>query len=1090
MKKNILKHVLHMTKLFSIAFLFQCLTMSLLLAWNGNAQVKNIEEVKVSLFLEDVKIERVFRELEKSTGYNFVFTNKELREIPNVEVRSDENSLYSVLQSLATQTNLNFKQVDYNIHVKKSEKNSALPIEKIEADITITGTVTDEKGEPIPGATVFVAGTNLGTVTDIDGKFNINVEVGDEIRVSFIGYETQSIKVGNQTQLTIYLKEDQSLMQEVVVVGYGTQRKADITGSVASVGSEALENAASPNIVQALQGVMPGLSVSINSSNAEQTANITIRGEQSITASNNPLIVLDGIPWAGNLSEIPSADVKSIDVLKDASSTAIYGARGANGVILITTNKGNRGQARVSIRSSNGIVQLAKKPDLMNAEQFYNRKLEYLETDPDVAFTQTELENYAAGNSTDWIDIITRMGQQQEHTLSLSGGGDSHLFYISGNFLKTQGIAKNDNFSRYSLRLNFEKDLTDWLRFGTNTSLVYLDRDGVPADFGAAFRMNPLTTPFNEDGTIKIFPWPEDVFFNSPLGGLNAQNYDRDHNLFSNNYFDIDIPFIKGLNYRINTGITYGQLTQETYWDDQTPQGLANRGVSDVSNRNTIRTLVENILNYEKIIGDHTIRLTGLYSFQSDENKMRRVRAEGFPGHVLTTYQENAGTLINPSSSLTQTGLVSQMVRLNYSLKGKYLVTSTMRRDGFSGFGDDTKFGAFPSVALGWNISEENFIANNFNWIQLLKLRASWGKNGNQAIGAYRTLSRLSENHYLGGSTGTTTATGYVPNRLANPRLGWETTSTWNAGIDFMLLNGRLGGSFDVFKSNVSDLLLDRRISSIFGIPGSEITENLGRTENKGLEFGINGKAIQTQNFEWNLALNYSAARNKIVALYGDGQNDLLNRWFIGEPINVYYTYDFGGIWQLDDNIGESAQPNAKPGWVKVVDTNGDGEITPEDRVIRGQTFPDFVGGLNSNFKYKNLSLNLFFSGVIGIERPNELGNPGLTWEYRRNNINTWDYWTPENPTNRYPANKINVNANPGAPLFEDASFVRLRDLRVAYDLSQVAKRLLNVSSFNISFNVNNVFTLTNWTGVDPELSDQESIPLQRIYVMRVNIGF
>ncbi|WP_162417489.1 SusC/RagA family TonB-linked outer membrane protein [Cyclobacterium roseum] len=1080
-----------MSKLFTLAFTLQCLSMSLLLAWNGNAQVKSIEEVSVHLSLNEVKVEKAFKELERITEFNFVFANREIRDSPLITLESNGGSLYDLLVSIATQTNLRFKQVNETIHVKESEREELITLVEYE-EITISGTVSDENGEPMPGATITVEGTSTGTVSDIDGDFSIDVDEGAVLVVSFIGYQSRRITVSNQSQIDVQLELDESSLEEVVVVGYGTQRKADVTGSVASVGSETLENAASPNIVQALQGVMPGLSVSINSSSAEQNASIRIRGEQSITASNNPLIVLDGIPWGGNLSEIPSADVKSIDVLKDASATAIYGSRGANGVILITTNKGRVGETRVSIRSSFGYNQLAKKPNMLNGEKFYDYKLEYLDAEPDMALTSTEIENYNAGISTDWIDHATRLGQQQQHTLTLSGGGENHLFFISGNFLNTEGIAKNDEFSRYSLRLNFQKDLSEWLRFATNTSMTYLDRDGIPANFGRAVRMNPLITPYNEDGTINLYPWPEDPFYYNPLSPLNAQDLNRDHKLFTNNYFDIDIPFIKGLNYRINTGLTFQYINQETYYNNQTVNGFTSGGYSDVSNRVNISSLVENIINYQKLIGDHSIRFTGLYSFQWDEYKIRAIQSEGFPNHVLTTYQASSGALINPRSNLNQSGLVSQMARLNYAYKGKYLLTSTVRRDGYSGFGENTKYGVFPSVALSWNMSEENFIAENFDWIEQLKLRASWGKSGNQAIGAYSTLSRLANRNYLTGSNGTTTAPGYVPRRLSNPDLGWETTQNWNLGLDFIILNGRISGNIDVFKSNVKDLLLDRRISANFGIPGSEITENIGKTENKGLEIGLKGTPVQTSDFAWNLALNYSASRNKIVELYGDGEDDLLNRWFIGEPINVYFDYGWGGVFQLDDNIEGSAQPNAQPGWVKIIDKNEDGEITERDRMILGQTFPDFVAGLNSNFRYKNLSLNLFFSGVVGIEKPNNLGDPEMgANQYRANNWDLWDHWRPDIPSTKYPANKAGANLLPSrVPRFADASFVRLKDVRLAYDLSQVGKDLIILKSLKIYFNVNNVFTITNWSGIDPELSNQESIPFQRTYVMGLNVGF
>ncbi len=1052
-------------------------------ATGSYAQTKTI-----SLAMNDASIRDVLYAIQNQSEFYFLYNSELIDVTKKVDITIEEEKVDAILTRLFDKNEVDFLIKDRYIVLTPVGGN--VELFAIQQQPAVSGIVTDESGQPLPGVTVVVKGTTQGTVTNADGEYALrDIPEDATLQFSFVGMRKEEVEVGNQTNINVEMVVDAIGLEEVVAVGYGTVRKRDLTGSVTSVQAETLENAASPNIVQALQGVMPGLSVTTNSSSAEQNAILRVRGEQSITASNNPLIILDGIPWEGNLSEIPTADVQSIEVLKDASSTAIYGARGANGVIIITTKKGKIGKTTVSIRSSYGALQLAKKPNVYNGEQFYAYKLDYHQGDPENVFTQTELDNYAAGISTDWVDLVTRTGQQQEHTLTLSGGGENHLFFISGNFMDTKGIAKNDDFSRYSFRLNFQKDLSDWLRFATNTSMVYLDRDGRPAEFEDAIRMNPLTTPFNEDGSIKIYHWPEDPFFTNPLGPLNVQDINRDSKVFANNYFDVDIPFIKGLNYRLNTGLTFRYANQESYWDDKTSQGFTAGGVSDVTNRTDISALVENIINYEKLFGDHSIKFTGLYSYQWDEYKTRRVRAEGFPSHVLTTYQASSGSLINPTSNLTQMGLVSQMARLNYIYKGKYLFTSTVRRDGYSGFGENTKYGVFPSFALSWNLSEENFIAENFDWIEQLKLRTSWGESGNQAIGAYSTLSRLANRDYLTGNTGTTTATGYVPSKLANPDLGWETTKSWNVGLDFIIFNGRLGGSMDVFKSNVSDLLLNRQISAVFGIPGSEITENIGKTENKGLEFSLNGTPVQTRDFTWNLTLNYSASRNKIVDLYGDGKDDVLNGWFIGEPINVAYVYGFEGIWQLDDNIEDSAQPFAEPGFVKATDKNGDGEITPEDRIIRDVN-PDFIAGLNSNFKYKNLSLNLLFSGVVGGLKSFNYTNLALAWDYRRNHYDYFDFWTPDNPTNKYPANRLNVNLNPTASMLEDASFVRLKDVRLAYDLSQVAKELINLSKLSIYFNVNNVFTLTNWPGIDPELSNQESIPLQRTYVMGLNVEF
>ena len=1065
------------------------------------------QNTKITLDMTQVSVESVLDEIESLTEFKFFIDTKKIDLKRIVDVREKRVRISSIIKRLFSGRKVTYEIFNKQIILKKEQGDFLANLDNPDKNTvivqnSITGTITDQDGQPLPGASVVEKGTNNGTQSDFDGNFSISVADENAVLVvSYIGFATKEISVNGQTQLTISLDESASDLEEVVVVGYGTQKKSDLTGSIGSIKAEELQNSASSNLVQALQGLVPGLNIVTRDPGAEQSARIRIRGEQSITASNAPLIVLDGSIWGGSLSELPSADIAAIDVLKDASSTAIYGARGANGVIMITTKKGKSGKAKVSYSNSFGLIQISHATNLLDGPGFVAAKTHFLEQTAEQALSQTELDNYNRGVSTDWIDVVTRVGTQKEHTLSLSGGSDTYSYYISGNYLDTKGIVKNDDFKRYSLRINFETKLASWLTFGTNTSSTYRNTDGIAANYSGAFRYNPLIEPYDENGSLVRRPWPEDNFIN-PLEKLLIDDRNRNFKLYANNYFDVDIPFIKGLNYRLNTSLQYGYANRETYYGSETETGITSGGKSEVRNETRNVELIENILTYKREFGDHNLYLTGLYSGQVNKHKRRQIYSEGFPSDVLTTYQAASGALIEPSSFFVKSNLESMMFRANYGYKGKYLLTATVRRDGFSAFGANKKHGTFPSIAMGWNVAEEGFLKNN-SWLDLLKFRGTWGESGNQGIDPYSTLSRLKNLDYLAGDTGTTTAVGYIPSKLANNNLGWETTETYNFGLDFSLFGGRLGGSIDIFKSNVSDLLLNRRIPAVYGIPGenangddaNQITENIGEVENRGIEVSLNTIPIRTDNFQWNMNILFDRSENKIIDLYGNGEDDVLNEWFIGKPIDVYYTYLFDGIFQTGDDIANSPQPSAQPGFVKVKDISGpdgvpDGILSSDDRTIVGQVNPDFTFGINSNFTYKDLSLNLFFQGVSGIEKPNDLGNPETTWEYRRNNTDTWDYWTPDNPSNTYPANRSLVNKSPLAPIFENASYVRLRDLKINYNLTKAISKTLNVTNCNIYFNVNNAYTWTKWTGVDPEVRRQEDAPIPRIYALGLNITF
>ncbi len=951
----------------------------------------------------------------------------------------------------------------------------------------ITGKVTDPDGNPLQSVSVSVKGASGGTTTGADGNFSLSVEnnATNVLVISSVGFVTREVELGSDTQINIQLQTSQESLDAVVVVGYGTQRRKDITGSVVSVDKQRLEDLPNTNFAQALQGAVPGISINLNNAGAEGNDNsIIIRGRNSIKASNSPLIVLDGIPYNGGISDINPSDIAAIQVLKDASAAAIYGSRGSNGVILITTKKGNIGKAVISYDGFYGVQDISNLPPILSPEEFYQFKI----TREPNSVTQSEQDNYDAKNFPNWLDLATRQGSRSQHTVGIRGGNSSIKYYMSGTVLDVKGVAVNDKFKRLSSRINLEATITDWLTIGTNTQLSRNDRSGLGAHFNGefgAYVFNPLTTAYNPNGSLTIYPWPEDVFFANPFSPTLAKNDDKSYKILTNNYLQVKIPFIPGLSYRLNTGIEYTTRDQKTYWGRDTKRGFDTKGNLILNNSLSTNFLVENILSYENRFGDHNIGFTGLYSYQNDEFNSNSLTAESFPNDNLTYYQANVAQLIVPGAGYTKETLISQMARINYGYKEKYLLTLTGRRDGFSGFGANNKFAIFPSVALGWNISNESFFTENkiFN---NLKLRLSYGSNGNQAVGAYQTLAKLSERSYVDGST---TAPGFIPTSLGNPDLHWETTETGNIGLDFGLLNGRLQGTLDVYKAKTHDLLLDRAISSVQGV--SQVTQNIGKTSNKGFEIGLNSINIQQKDFSWTTNGNLSVNRNRVEDLYGDGNSDTLNQWFIGYPINVNFGVIYDGVWQLTDDLTKSPQPNTKPGFAKIRDLNNDGKIDARDRTIIGTNEPSFIWGMGNTFKYKNFSFYVFVHGVAGTSRLNSLLSDNGVNSGVRYNTTVKNWWTPDNPTNDFYANMIGANlyGSLGAGIYESDAFVRVKDMSLSYDFSTELLDKFNLSRLKVYVNARNLFTFTEWTGLDPELGNQMNIPLQKEYLVGLNIS-
>ncbi|MEP4133395.1 MAG: SusC/RagA family TonB-linked outer membrane protein, partial [Cyclobacteriaceae bacterium] len=611
-----------------------------------------------------------------------------------------------------------------------------------------------------------------------------------------------------------------------------------------------------------------------------------------------------------------------------------------------------------------------------------------------------------------------------------------------------------------------------------------------------AYTMNPLIKAFNEDRSYTIFPWQEDPFFYNPLTQTLALDDDVTNKVFTNNFLDVKLPFIPGFSYRLNTGVEYYSWEQGTYFGRNTSRGTTNGGEADVRNRVGENYTVENIINYDRNFNKHTLKFTGLYSFQQQKFEDRRLQSMGFTSDLLSYYQASQGTVITPSYAVSESVILSSMARINYGYDGKYLLTLTGRRDGYSAFGENTKYGFFPSAAIAWNVHNETFFVPLESVMSSLKLRVSYGKSGNQAVPAYETLSKYGERNYVFGES---TSAGFFPTTLGAPDLGWETNTALNIGVDFGLFKDRVQANLDFYRANISDLLFPLQIPSIYG--PTEITANAAEVRNTGFEFSVSSYNVNKGAFTWTTDFNTSYNINEIMDLPG-GIDDVSSKLFIGRPITQNYGLKFEGIWQEGDDFLSSAQPDAYPGDVKVADIGGgpnggpNGKIdVDEDRTFQGQRDPKVIWGMNNNFSYGNFSLSVFMHGVHGVTRIFDV-EPNVYTGVRRNTIKR-DYWSSDNPSNKFPANRISIEGinnypgvNPyGVYNYVSADFIRVKDITLAYDVPSSVLAKLGLSTLKIYVNTRNLLTFTKYPGLDPELSSQDEIPLQKEFILGLNVG-
>lgn len=966
------------------------------------------------------------------------------------------------------------------------------------AQTAVQGTVRDENGAGMPGVYVVVKNTSLGTTTDADGNFSMNVSGTDAVLVfSFIGYATQEVAVNGRTRVDVALAASVQSLDEVVVVGYGTQKKSDITGSLASVSSESLREVPVANVQNALQGRAAGVEVQRIGSTPGSSAQIRIRGERSVSGSNDPLIVLDGIPYQGSLNDINTGDIASIEVLKDASATAIYGSRGANGVILVTTKRGKKGENILSFNSYYGISTVSKKYPVYDAKGYENLR------DRSVylgGYKPEELESIQLGRSTDWQDLMYEDSYITDHNLSISGGGDRNTYSVGGGYFKEKGVLPAQDFSRLSLRLTEDMQLNDRVKFGFNSMNSYSIRNGSSiSPMFPILSLSPLMPAYEADGTIVKAPAGNDDDRANTYSPLYLKSNDHDWvdrirriRTFNSLYGEAEI--IPGLTYRLNVGLDYSQEENSQFRGMDTYFTPNAGNYASVDNTEEWSYTLENVLMYEKTFAEkHHVKFTGLYSVQESQKHNTFVRKDSITSDFVEYY--NLGTSVETANRRldgkeAKWGIVSYMGRINYSFEDKYLLTLTGRIDGSSRLSE--KWHRYPAVSGGWNIIKEDFM-QNVRPVSNLKLRIGWGNTSNQAVDPYSLIGGVSNTWRNGTNNvpivynfGTKLQNGYYVSRIASEKLVWEFTATTNIGVDFGLFEDRITGSIDWYNARTHNIIYNRTLPATSGV-NSDYATNIGKMQNRGMEITISSINIESPGgFQWSTDFNIFWNRNKLLFLDDGFVRNIENGLHIGEPLTALYDFDKTGIWQL----GEEAEAQVfgqVPGQLKIRDISGpegvpDGRINPEyDRTIIGSGQAKWQGGITNRFSYKGFDFSFVtyarFGGTLVSAIHQPLAGYLTINDGRRNQLKV-DYWTPENPTNDFPAPLATITPPQATSAwttlgYYDASFVRIRSINFGYKIPTAVAERIRARSIRVYTTVINPVVLYSpymkAGGVDPE---------------------
>ena len=940
----------------------------------------------------------------------------------------------------------------------------------INTEHTIAGKVTGENGETLPGVNIVLKGTTRGTSTDGDGKYQINVPEKDDnmLVFSMVGYATQEVVVGTRTMVDIQLLQEKKLLEEVVVIGYGTQKKADVTGAIASISSNVIARAATPDPTGALQGQMPGVVVVKNVGKPGSGYNINIRGTSSIGGSNSPLYVIDGIPSTSGLNELNPADIEKIDILKDASATAIYGSRGAKGVVIVTTKRGKSGKTIISYDAYTGIRAPRHLPQMFSGSEYVTYRTEMFKAQgKDISrnntlfFTPEQWKNIDEGKYTDWPSLLLKNGIQMNHNITASGGDDKTRFALSAGLLQEQGNVDPEDFKRYTLRGNVDRQVNDKWKIGLSFYLSQnLQNLGSSESLRSAYRLPPITYPYDNTGALVYRVYGTNTVTNPFFDQQNEIRQNRNFRTFGNLY--VQVQPIANLTLKSTISPNYSASRSGYYYGPLTKQSLGGAVPTQANNSTSeqFTWVLDNQAIYETSFGEHKLTATVVQSLLKDRLESNTITVEGLPYASLWYNLATGNRVLNYGSGYTLSTLASAMGRINYSYKDKYLLTATSRWDGSSRLAEGNQWGFFPSASLAWRISNEEFL-KNVSAINDLKLRLSYGITGNDRVEPYSTQAILGQTFYDFGGT---IAPGYAPNQLPNKKLTWETTREINVGLDFNLVNGRISGSIDVYDRNIDNILLNRQLPAPSG--WNSITDNIGKLRNSGIEIGLSTVNIRRGKFSWKSDFVFDSNKNRILELSGGKKDDVGNRLFIGQPVQVNYDYVFDGIWQLDQK-DEAAKYNQKPGQIRVKDLDNNGVINANDRQIIGKRIPTWTGSFSNTFRYGNIDLFVMLYTRRGEQYASSFDATLMNYNSDFNQVKI-DYWTATNPSQTH-----FQPGNPGPytviPTYRNVDFTRISNITLGYNLPDHLVKRLKVNNLRVYATATNPFLFTQYEGFDPE---------------------
>lgn len=1062
----------------------------------------------------DLTLRAVFKQIEKQTKLSVDYDAKVINTSRPAPATPSTMTLDEAMKLLLRNTGCSYSIQGSHILIVSQSKSDHL-----------TGFILDENGESIIGANIIVKGTTSGTVSDLNGNFSLKVSLPAVLQISYIGYVGQEVAIGNYKEIVIKLKEDTQSLSEVIVVGYGTQRRKDFTGSVSSLKLENSPIALAPNTnaLEALKGTTPGLDIGATTK-AGQTPGMQIRGQKSINGSNDPLIVLDGIVFLGSLRDIDPNSIASYDVLKDATSAAVYGSRAANGVIMITTKKGKSGKPVIAFNTSVGFQTWQQRPDIADPET-YIRSVNAKQNSPEDAdpiswMQDVAYRNYKNGKTTNMVDLITRNGLMQNYQTSVSGGTEDMDYFLSASYTDQETPVVSDEFSRLVLNAKFNTKITDWLNIGVSGSYAYSDYSGISIDVRNALVLTPYGQVYRDEENKLLEKYPNYGAHLNPLWGTDGTVDDVEtyNNFRVSSYLHIKFPFMEGLSYRFNWMQSgdfnhRGVFNYEGYYikegegleryNAEALTALLPSANGTLDKRNNTSYVFDNILNYKRIFGKHSVDATFVYTRDYFRSKLVRTQASDFSANgntILGIDGLSYGTIRKIAQEDTRKANIGYLGRVNYTFDDCYHLTASYRRDGSSVFGINNKWGDFGAVGLAWTLSNEPFM-KSITFFDYLKLRVSWGKNGNQGVSPYGTLSKV-----ISGSTSNIwyeygnnhkVEYGMSLNSLGNYSLGWETTGSFNGGFESQFLDSRISLNLDFYFSRTTDQLFTRQIPAMIGY--NTILASIGEVGNKGVELNIDSKNIEKKDFQWNTRFIFALNRNKLIKLYGDDMDgdgkeddDIGNSLFIGKSLSSIYGYEAIGIVQESD--AEYMEKNsAKPGDVKFRDLDGDGVISAsKDRKILGNGKENFKLNLSNTFNYKNFQLYFLLTGIFGgngyYQATNRPAYITTTDRYADNMLDH-SWWTPENKSNKYPSATYNDSRFLG---LQSKTFIRLQDITLSYTFSKSVLNRIGLNSLSVFATGKNLFYLTGWDGGDPEVGQTLSniYPVPSSYTLGLNVSF